>query len=50
MGNSIPKMKLPVDAESLQELIRENLMLREEIRVSREAAEITAGLVVKQFE
>jgi len=43
-------MKLPVDAESLQELIRENLMLREEIRVSREAAEITAGLVVKQFE
>ena len=31
-------------------LKKENDILREEIRVSREAAEITAGLVVKQFE
>ena len=30
-------------------LIAENQMLREEIRVSREAAEITAHLVVEQF-
>ncbi|MCP4106655.1 MAG: PAS domain S-box protein [Desulfobacteraceae bacterium] len=31
-------------------LVEENLILREEIRVSREASEITASLVVKQFE
>ncbi len=40
------------DASALrvQELIRENAILRREIRVAREAAEITASLVVKQFE
>ncbi len=32
------------------QISRENDMLREEIRVAREAAEITASLVVKQFE
>lgn len=31
-------------------LVRENQMLREEIRVARQAAEITASLTVKQFE
>ncbi len=31
-------------------LLKENDVLREEIRVAREAAEITASLVVKQFE
>ncbi len=34
----------------IEALVAENLMLREEIRVSREAAEITAHLVVEQFE
>ena len=32
------------------ELIKENAIFRNEIRVAREAAEITATLVVKQFE
>ena len=32
------------------ELIKENAIFRNEIRVAREAAEITANLVVKQFE
>ena len=34
----------------IQSLIEENEILKEEIRVAREAAEITASLVVKQFE
>ncbi len=39
-----------VTAEQLQALLRENRRLRKEIQVAREAAEITANLVVKQFE
>lgn len=38
------------DLHQLQALQAENKLLREEIRVSRESAEITATLVVKQFE
>lgn len=34
----------------IQHLVQENELLKEEIRVSRESAEITAALVVKQFE
>ena len=34
----------------LNSLIKENNILRQEIRVAREASEITANLVVKQFE
>jgi PAS domain S-box-containing protein len=34
----------------IQMLVEENEILKEEIRVSRESAEITASLVVKQFE
>ncbi len=34
----------------VQDLVVDNEILREEIRVSRESAEITANLVVKQFE
>jgi PAS domain S-box-containing protein len=34
----------------IQALMKENAVLRKEIRVAREAAEITASLVVKQFE
>ncbi len=34
----------------LKELRAENILLRSELRVAREAAEITADLVVKQFE
>ena len=41
---------LSLDAIYIQALAEENKALREEIRVSREAAEITASLVVKQFE
>jgi PAS domain S-box-containing protein len=36
--------------ESHQDLLRENELLRQEIREARKAAEITAELVVKQFE
>jgi len=36
--------------DALQELLAENDMLRREIRVARKAAELTANLVVKQFE
>ncbi len=40
------------DREScpIQALVEENEILKEEIRLSRESAEITASLVVKQFE
>jgi len=34
----------------IEELIRENKILRQEIRTSRKAAEITASLVVQEFE
>ncbi len=34
----------------VQDLIAENELLKQEIRVSRESAEITASLVIKQFE
>ncbi len=34
----------------IQALVEENELLKEEIRVARESAEITASLVVKQFE
>lgn len=34
----------------IKALLKENAILRKEIRVAREAAEITASLVVKQFE
>jgi PAS domain S-box-containing protein len=39
-----------INAARIQATIDENLILRQEIRVAREAAEITASLVVKQFE
>ena len=44
------KSREDTSALRIQELIRENAILRREIRVAREAAEITASLVVKQFE
>lgn len=50
---SLPQKSLPIDMIDtiyFQALVQENKTLREEIRVSREAAEITANLVVKQFE
>ncbi len=37
-------------AGRIRKLIEENRLLREEIRVARQAADITADLVVKQFE
>ena len=39
-----------VDPASLKDLQEENTVLRQEIRVSRKAAELTANLVAKQFE
>jgi PAS domain S-box-containing protein len=42
--------KYTQDVVQIQSLIEENEILKEEIRVAREAAEITASLVVKQFE
>ncbi len=36
--------------ESYEDLLQENALLRQEIREARKAAEITADLVVKQFE
>jgi len=39
-----------VNADRIQAMLEENNMLRKEIRVSRDAAEITASLVVRQFE
>jgi PAS domain S-box-containing protein len=46
---------IPTDTERLNEdqilaLLEENTLLRKEIRVARESAEITASLVVRQFE
>lgn len=45
-----PDLKRLIADDGRAELEAENRMLREEIRVSREAAEITAHLVVEQFE
>lgn len=50
MKRNVHPKSLPFDTVYFQALIEENKALREEIRVSREAAEITANLVVKQFE
>jgi len=50
MKNLIPNKFIQINAERVQSLIEENRLLRQEIRVAREAAEITANLVVKQFE
>ena len=36
--------------DKIEEILRENQVLKKEIRVAREAAEITADLVVKQFQ
>ncbi len=46
----IPEKFVQINAEWIQSLIEENRLLREEIRVAREAADITAKLVVEQFE
>lgn len=40
----------PFDQSQILPLVEENAILRKEIRVARESAEITASLVVKQFE
>lgn len=50
MAAAINQSAFPVDALRILELLKENTVLRNEIRVAREAAEITANLVVKQFE
>lgn len=39
-----------ISPSHIRALLQENAILRKEIRVAREAAEITASLVVKQFE
>ena len=39
-----------ISPSHIRALLKENSILRKEIRVAREAAEITASLVVKQFE
>ncbi len=44
------RQAMGVHPDQAAALIEENRLLREEIRVSREAAEITADLVVRQFE
>ncbi len=49
-AHPLPKPPPKDSAALIQALIRENAILRKEIRVAREAAEITASLVVKQFE
>lgn len=48
MNRSTSDIALP--GNQIADLLAENRMLREEIRVAREAADITADLVVKQFE
>ncbi|MEZ4526897.1 MAG: response regulator [Desulfobacterales bacterium] len=53
LNNSSENMNAPASSacrECLPDVRRENEILRQEIRVSREAAEITASLVVRQFE
>jgi len=46
----LPKPPGNDSAIMIKALLKENAILRKEIRVAREAAEITASLVVKQFE
>jgi PAS domain S-box-containing protein len=46
----LPKPSKNDSPALIQALLKENAILRKEIRVAREAAEITASLVVKQFE
>ena len=46
----LPKPSRNDSPALIQALLKENAILRKEIRVAREAAEITASLVVKQFE
>jgi len=46
----LPKPPGNDSATMIKALLKENAVLRKEIRVAREAAEITASLVVKQFE
>ncbi len=41
---------MQTDISHIEPLVEENMILRGEIRVAREAAEITAKLVVRQFE
>ncbi len=50
IAQHLPKRSDAVISHRIGELLEENATLREEIRVAREAAEITASLVVKQFE
>ncbi len=50
MKRLISKKIIQIDKSHIEDLVDENLALRREIRVAREAAEITANLVVKQFE
>ncbi|MCG6908992.1 MAG: PAS domain S-box protein [Deltaproteobacteria bacterium] len=52
MGNIavLPTKPAAVPEGSFEDLARENELLRREIREARKAAEITADLVVKQFE
>ncbi len=44
------KNHTPIDTSPFSNLIQENEILKKEIRVSRQASDITADLVVKQFE
>ncbi|MCF8130152.1 MAG: PAS domain S-box protein [Deltaproteobacteria bacterium] len=46
----LPKPPKDDSPELIKALLKENAIFRKEIRVAREAAEITASLVVKQFE
>ena len=46
----LPKRPKGDSPELIKALLKENAIFRKEIRVAREAAEITASLVVKQFE
>ena len=49
-ASPLPKPSGTDSPALIQGLLKENAILRKEIRVAREAAEITASLVVKQFE
>ncbi|MCP4113607.1 MAG: response regulator [Desulfobacteraceae bacterium] len=50
MKRFISQKIIQIDKNHIEALVDENLALRKEIRVAHEAAEITANLVVKQFE
>jgi PAS domain S-box-containing protein len=49
-AHPLPKPSRDDSPALIRALLKENAILRKEIRVAREAAEITASLVVKQFE